>query len=307
MHMSLFHGRIQLEYIDALCSLSKPFKHRSAVFSDDHIVAACRAHHLPTFRRNIFYSFKKIDNEHAAGSRDVSASPPFTAQPAPAFAPIDPHPKALLHSGNSAFHTYAPASIEATSESKSSETFVPPALPAAPLTPITAHPQEPPRSDATVQPQATESSALLCSDMPESKELVSAGVSGSSEGVPALVIDGIPGNFSEKSVEGALDSFFVSFAAKNGLLPPHTCAVRLISKDRSSGKVVMALNSSCTRYHITEDVCNDLASSLGAVRLHRIIINCFPSLLVGTAAFKQFPHSCSDIRMEAPCLQVARR
>lgn len=143
--------------------------------------------------------------------------------------------------------------------------------------------------------------------MPESKELVSAGVSGSSEGIPALVIDGMPGNFSEKSVEGTLDSFFVSFAAKNGLPPPHTCAVRLISKDRSSGKVVMALNSSCTSYHITEDVCNDLASSLGAVRLHRITINCFPSLLVGTAAFKQFPHSCSDIRMEAPCLQVARR
>ncbi len=278
----LFH--IDSDCIDALGSLSKPFKHRSAVFSDDHIVAASRAHHLPTFRRTIFFTFKNIDNAHAAGARDVSTSPPHTAEPAPALPPIDPNPKALLHSDNSAFHAYAPASAAAASESKSSETIVPPALPAAPLTPITALPQEPPQAELTLLSEATESSALLCSDMPKSKELVSAGGSASSEGVPALVIDGMPGNFSERSVECAVDNFFVSFSAKNGLHPPSTCAVRLISKDRSSGKIVMALNSSCASYHISEDVCNDLASSLGTVRLHCITINCFPSLLVGTAA-----------------------
>jgi hypothetical protein len=163
-------------------------------------------------------------------------------------------------------------------------TFVLPAIPAAPLTPITALPQEPPQPELTVLPEATESSALLCSDMSKSKELVSAGGSASSQGVPALVIDGMPRNFPERSVEGALDSFFVRFAIKNRLHPPSTCAVQLISKDRSSGKVVMGLSSSCASYHISEDVCNDLASSLGTVRLHCITINCFPSLLVGTAA-----------------------
>jgi hypothetical protein len=118
----------------------------------------------------------KVPHSLTPGQREfcfVSRRPPCRQSPPQHYIPpIHPHLKALLHSGDSAFHTYAAA---ATFESKSSNTFVLPAIPAAPLTPITALPQEPPQPELTVLPEATESSALLCSDMSKSEELVSAG------------------------------------------------------------------------------------------------------------------------------------
>jgi hypothetical protein len=129
------------------------------------------------------------------------------------------------------------------------------------LPPIDKHPAEVPHSDtkAKVFDKRFERD-VLSFDIAKTKQPVSTEIAVSSGGIRAFVIDRVPAHVTNDSIETRVDTFLRSLKLSAARLS----AVSLLSRDQSSGRVVLRFNHD---YEISEHVCKQLSSCLGKVRL----------------------------------------